>query len=134
MGIWCKCIERFQKLNRKCESPFLNLNSPNCIYTYSRIYLGSKAKVYLCEKKMEFLFSFSVRDGILVKIKCNQPCRVIFDYVDGSYYINDNSNIDYKRLIELLSAIRNETYKRHQQQTYDKLEKIMFDFISSQFM
>ena len=133
MGILRKYINRFQKPGRKYESPFLDLNLPNCTYTYTGIYLGSEAKVYLSDKKMEFFFSFSVRDGVLVKIKCNQPYRVLFDYVDGSYYINDNSNIDYKRLIELLSAVRNDTCKRHWHETYDKLEKIMYDFICSQY-
>lgn len=134
MGIWCECIKWVQKPNKKWKSPFTDLDFPNCTYTYSKIYLGSKAKVCLCDKKIEFNFSFSVRDGILVKINCNQPYRVLFHYVDGSYYINDDSNIDYKRLIESLSVIRNDTFMHHQREIYAKLEETMFDFIAVSFL
>lgn len=134
MEIWYNCIKWLKKINKKWESPFQNIDSPNYTYTYSKIYLGSKAKVCLCDRKIEINFSFSVRDGILIKIKCNQPYRVLFHYVDGSYYINDGSNINYKRLIELLSAIRNDALIHPQQEIYRKLEETMFDFITVSFL
>ena len=55
-------------------------------------------------------------------------------YVDSSYYVNDDSNIDYKRLIESLSAIRNDTFMHHQREIYAKLEETMFDFIAVSFL
>ena len=131
MGIWCECIKWFRKPKRKGESPFTNLNSSNYIYTYSETYLGAKAKVFLCDSTTEFQFSFSVKDGILVKIKSNQPYRILFDYVNGSYYINDNDHTEYNRLVESLSAIKNDPSIHDYSEMYTKLEEIMYDFIIS---
>ena len=133
MGILFNCIKWFQKFEKKRESPFSNFNSPNSVYICSKTYLGAKAKVQLCDRQIELHFSFSVKDGVLVQIKGNQPLRILFDYVDGSYYVNDSGNIYYNRLIESLSAIKNDTSIHDHFEMFAKLEEIMYDFIARSF-
>ena len=77
--------------------------------------------------------SYSVRDGILVNIKKNRPYQVLFDYVDGAYYINDDSHREYDRLVELLSALKNQTKDHHHMVVYKNLEAILFKFLANYY-
>ncbi len=71
MRIWFDCIKPFRDKSKTKASPFLDLNRSKYQYSYSEVYLGAKGKVTCLDKKIEIFMSFSVRDGILVKIKKN---------------------------------------------------------------
>ena len=77
--------------------------------------------------------SYSVRDGILVNIKKNRPYQVLFDYVDGAYYINDDSRGGYDHLVECLSALKNQIKSHHYMVVYENLEAIMFRFVANYY-
>ncbi len=133
MGIWCKCIEFFKGHKKRGVSLFINHSSSKYLYSYSEIYLGAKAHVFISDSLIDVDFSFSVRDGILVRIKSNSPYRVLFSYVDGAYYINDESCIEYNQLLESLSLIRKDIHTHHHLDVYGKLDQIMYNFISTWF-
>lgn len=131
MRIWCKCINRIQPDKRVHYSPFINLD--NSDYSYSQVYLGAKGIVNIYPQDLVLSMSYSERDGILVNIKRNRPYHVLFDYVDGAYYINDDSYRGYDHLLELLSALKNQINSHHHTVVYEELEAIMFRFIASNY-
>ena len=131
MRIWCKCINRIQPDKRIHNSPFSNLD--NSSYSYSQVYLGVKGIVNIYSQDLVLSMSYSVRDGILVNIKKNRPYKVLFDYVDGSCYINDDSHKGYDHLVELLSTLKNQIKNRHHTSVYENLEVIMFNFIANYY-
>ena len=131
MRIWCKCINRIQPDKRIHNSPFINLD--NSDYSYSQVYLGAKGVANLYSQDLVLSMSCSARDGILVNIKKNRPYQVLFDYVDGAYYINDDGHKGYNHLIELLSALKNQIASHHHTVVYENLEAIMFEFIANYY-
>lgn len=131
MRIWCKCIKRIQPARRIHDSPFFNLD--NSDYSYSEVYLGAKGIVNIYPQDLVLLMSYSVRDGILINIKKNHPYQVLFDYVDGAYYINDDSNRGYAHLVELLSALKNRTRNHQYTEIYENLEAIVFKFVANYY-
>ena len=131
MRIWCKCINRIQPDKRIHNSPFINLD--NSSYSYSQVYLGAKGIVNIYPQDLVLSMSYSVRDGILVNIKKNRPYQVLFDYVDGAYYINDDSRGGYDHLVERLSALKNQIKSHHYMVVYENLEAIMFRFVANYY-
>lgn len=129
MKAWCKFIKHIKKQDAKGEYLFENLRSKNCNYNCSDIYLGVAGEVFLCNMKTEIDFSFSVKEGTLVKIKQNQPYKILFDYVDGAFYVNDDRNINYNKLSEDLSALKNDTHISEYETIYTKPEEIIYNFI-----
>lgn len=131
MRIWFKCINRILPEKRTHNSPFINLDHSN--YSYSQTYLGAKGIVNIYPQDLVLFMSYSVRDGILVNIKKKRPHRILFDYVDGNYYINDDSSKGYDHLAELLSALKNQIKCHHYTAVYKNLEDIMFKFITNYY-
>ena len=126
MRIWFKCIKRERQRKVTYDSPFVNLD--NSDYSCSELYLGVKSVVNIYHTNMVLLMSYSERDGILIKIKQNCPYQVLFDYVDGAYFINDDSSRRYDQLVESLSTLKNQTSHHHNMEIFEKLETIMFEF------
>lgn len=125
---WFECIKRIRPNIRNYKSPFLNL--ANAEYSCSEVYLGAKGIINIYPEGLVLSMSFSVRDGILINIKKNHPYQVLFDYVDGAYYINDDSIVDYIRLVELLSKLKAQTKNLHHAEIFEKLEALMFDYVT----
>ena len=128
MRIWCKCIKKIHPDKKIRKSLFINIE--NSDYSYSEVYLGAKGILNIYSQDLVLVMSYSVRDGILVNIKKKHPYRVLFDYVDGAYYINDDSNKTYDHLVELLSVLKKQVVN-HYMDIYEKLESIMFEFITN---
>lgn len=133
MRIWCKWMKPFRGKSKTKASPFLDLNQSKYQYSYSEVYLGAEGKVTCLDKKIEVFMSFSVRDGIWVKIRKKQPYQVLFNYADGAYYTNDETNIEYEQLINAFSILKNETKDYHYMEVYEKLEAIIYNFIIMYF-
>lgn len=100
-----------------------------CEYTYSKISLGAQAKVYFPEQKMEFSMVYDRRDGIWAQIKRKEPWRILFEYVDGVCLINDDMDRDYQQLKDALELLKSEENTEETMKIYEKLEKIMYQFI-----
>jgi len=131
MRIWCKCINRIQPKKRIHNSPFSNLDNSN--YSYSQVYLGAKGIVHIYPQNLVLSMSYSAKDGIFVNIKKNRPYHVLFDYVDGAYYINDDRYEEYEHLAKLLFTLKNEISSHHHTEVYENLEATMFDFITNHY-
>ena len=127
MRIWCECIKRLHS-KKVYESPFNSLE--NSVYSYSKVYLGARAVVSIFPKNIILQVSYSVRDGILITIKKADPYRILFDYVDGAYYTNDDSEREYNHLIERLSILNSQAKKLHYMIIFNKLETLLFEFIN----
>lgn len=127
MGMWSKCI-------KKCKaghvSPFAESNL--FAYTYTRLYLGAKGEAVTANGNLAFLMSFSIRDGIFVKFKRQCPYRVLFDYADGAYYVNDVAERGYDKLIISLLQFQ-KTPHNDDAAAYSELEGIVYDFVISAF-
>ena len=126
-----QCIKRIQRDKQNHKSPFIDLN--NSDYSYSEIYLGAQSVVNINSHDLVLQMSYSVKDGILINIKKKRPHRLLFDYVDGAYYINDDSNREYDHLVELLSVLKKQRRNSNYTVIYEKLEAIMFDFVTNCF-
>ena len=131
MRIWCKCIKRNQPSKGNLNSPFINLE--NSDYLYSELYLGAKGIVNIYPQNLVLLLSYSVRDGIIINIKKIRPYQILFDYIDGAYYINDDSNRGYAHLVERLSDLSKQATKYHHLEIFRKLEQIMFGFVTNNY-
>jgi|GEM_PF-1650484 len=128
MRIWCKGMARNRLNKENPDSPFAALDHSD--YSYTPEYLGAKGIVNIHPQALALHMSYSVRDGICVKLKRNRPYRVLFDYVDGAYYTNDDSDRGYAHLVEQLSALKEQTKGRHYETVYQNLEEIMFEFVA----
>lgn len=123
---WFKCIKRQSKNKTLRTSPFVKAN--DCDYSYESLYLGAKGTAKFHSQNLFLQMSYSVRDGILINIKNNKPYKVLFDYIDGRYLINDYNDEEYKSLVESLVVLNEKTEKQDYVQFYDELEKIVYDF------
>lgn len=131
MRIWFQCIKRAQRDKYTHNSPFINLNDSD--YSYSEVYLGAQSIVNIYPKDLVLRMSYSVKDGILINIKKNGLHRILFDYVDGAYYINDDSSRGYDHLVELLITLKKQSKEHHYMDIYENLEAIMFKFITNHY-
>ena len=129
MQIWLECIKRIQLKNKVYTSPFIRLS--NAKYLYSEVYLGAKSIVTFQSEGLVLSISYSVRDGILINIKQLHPYRILFDYVDGAYYINDDRTVSYHHLIEDLSRVKDQIKSLHYTEIFEKIERIMFDYVTN---
>ena len=113
---------------------FMKMDKFPCQYSYSQMYLGAKSKVMFAENEIEVLMSYSVRDGVLVKIKRNKPYRILFDYIDGTYFVNDEREHGYAQLVESLNFIKKESSNNHHMKMYDSVEEIVYNFLKKNFV
>ena len=126
MRTWFKCIKRSKPSKSIRTSPFIGLKC--CDYLYSGVYLGARGTVKLYPEDIVLQMSYSEKDGILVNIKRRNPYRILFDYVDGAYYINDENVQGYHHLVESLSVLKKFNNGRYSD-TYFQLESILFEFV-----
>lgn len=131
MKIWLNCFN-FPNSKKRKMLPLCGLPQSKYQYSYSEMYLGAEGKVRCLEKGVEFFISFSVRDGMQAKIKMTQPYKVLFDYTDGSYFINDEIASKYEWLIDEFSKLRKEKNLNYSE-IYEKMEEIVYMFIITNF-
>lgn len=104
-----------------------------CEYLYSETYLGAEAKVILAEGKYEISCSYSVRDGVLVKIKRNKPYKILYDYIDGVSLVLDEKDRGYAELTEKLNTLKEGSGKCFHLDVYDRLEEEVYNFLVREF-
>lgn len=101
----------------------------DCQYDYEKIYLGAKSKVFLNAKGIQIVMSFSERDGIWVKIKRDQPYRILFEWADGIFHSNDDTKRNYDTLVAELHCLQQmDQCKFSSEEIFDKLEEILYRF------
>lgn len=131
MKIWFECIKLLRRKQNNQLSLFATLDADKYQYTYSDLYLGAQAIIRIPVQHIEILFQYSVKDGIIVKLKSCDPYQVLFSFIDGAYYINDLPKEKYDVLIEKLLGLRREQETCKQvtyEQAFERLERIMYSY------
>lgn len=127
----------FSKLYRKHKNKRISLFETTedfqCDYLYSEIYLGAEAKVIFAEGQFETRISYSVRDGILVKIKSKNPYKILYEYIDGTSLVLDKKPRGYGELTETLNSLKEECEKRFHLEMYNQLENEVYNFLVREF-
>lgn len=127
-------FELFRKHKKnKRISLFETTESLQCDYLYSEIYLGTEAKVIFAEGQFETRISYSVRDGILVKIKRNNPYKILYEYIDGRALVLDEKKRGYAELTEKLNILKVGCEKRLHLEVYNELENEVYNFLIREF-
>lgn len=98
-------------------------------YSTENVYLGRKGKVITNNGMQEISIYYSERDGIGWKLKNYKPYKILFDYNDGAYYINDTSAEKYTELILKLNLLKRTACKQHYNKAYAQLEEITAYFL-----
>lgn len=91
-------------------------------YEVTPISLGLEGK--LRAANLELRFSCSTRDGIFVQLKSTSPWRVLFEYADGGYLINDDTR-SYSEWLTALNQLRESAQKLDYTETDQQLEHIV---------
>ena len=133
MSTWFECINHFRKTGKKRKSTFTVMDANKYEYVYSDLYLGSQGMIKILVKHVELSCSYSTKDGLFVNIQSKSPYRVLFNFIDGSYFINDTSKDQYYALISSLFELKNESSKYNYTCVFDRLESIMYRYICKQF-
>ena len=123
----------FKKAKRKRASLFEETGKLKCEYAYREVYLGAKAKVILAGGKYEVSSSYSVRDGMLVKIKRNEPYKILYKYIDGVSLVLDEEDRGYAELTEKLNTLQEGSEKCFHLDVYDRLEEEVYNFLAKEF-
>lgn len=97
-------------------------------YREKKIYLGYSGE--LRSGSLEIQFSSSVRDGILVNIKTVSKWKILFDYCDGNYLINDDK-AKYADLLAKLNQLCEAKDELDDREVYMRLQKIVIDHLST---
>ena len=123
----------FRKHKNKRISLFETTEDFQCDYLYSEIYLGAEAKVTFAEGQFEIRISYSVWDGILVKIKGKNPYKILYEYIDGTSLVLDEKPRGYAELTETLNSLKEECEKRFHLEVYNQLENEVYKFLLREF-
>ena len=126
-------IKSSGKHKQKRTSLFEKTRELQCEYSYSETYLGAEAKVILAEGNFEVRISYSVRDGVFVKIKRNKPYKILYDYLDGVSLVLDEEDRGYAQLTENLNNLKDGSGKHFHLDVYDRLEKEVYNFLVREF-
>lgn len=128
MSIWLKCINN-RITRRKIFRPSF-LDSSNVLsYKTTSLYLGKEGYIYLKSCTLEIYIHYSERDGLEWRSKSKNPYKILFEYNDGSYYINDSMESKYTVLIQALDLLSSRAHNQHYRQTYEQLERITSDWL-----
>ena len=85
------------------------------------------------EGQFETRVLYSVRDGILVKIKSKNPYKILYEYIDGTSLVLDKKNRGYGELTETLNSLKEECEKRFHLEVYNQLENEVYNFLVREF-
>lgn len=130
-------IKISQLFKRKDRKTFPNTQDRCFHYSYITSYttddrdLCKTGKVLIGDGQYELTFYSSARDGVGVKLKCNQPYRILFDYNDGQYLLNDVRDYDYTDLLCKLNALNESAHDYRK--AYSGLETITDSFVIDYF-
>lgn len=123
----------FKRRKHKRVSLFETSEDFQCDYLYSEIYLGAEAKVIFSDGQFEIKISYSVWDGISVKLKCMYPYKILYEYIDGTSLVLDEKKRGYAELTETLNSLKKECKKRFHLEVYNQLEKEVYNFLVREF-
>lgn len=128
MQIWCACT---RLLKRRAPEEIGNLQSlvdQGFVYTCEKVYLGKKGRLVFPDGNNIAEWFYTERDGIFTQIKCKKPYKILFEYSEGNYFINDDRESVFNSLTELkdnLERLRNELKANKHVNAYSRVESII---------
>ena len=102
------------------------------VYSCEEVYLGKKGKLISQDGNDVVEWFYTERDGIYSKIKRKDPWKILFEYTNGSFFINENREDVCKELSELknrLDDLKNKSTNEQCEDTYLELERTIFPTI-----
>lgn len=96
-------------------------------YHVKEIYLGYSGE--LRAGNLEICFSCSVRDGVLVNIKTISKWKILFEFCDGNYLINDD-RVKYTNLLAKLKELREMQEELDSPEAYEQLQAIVIEHLA----
>ena len=130
-----ECIKK--KIQRKTEQSIMLSKSREriCNFDYYEedIYLGKNGVLISTNANYKLSFSYSVRDGVFFQFKRHNPYKIIFDFNDGAYILNDNSEYDYSKLLSLLNLLKSNKQEYEDNKIYSELKEVASLFINEYF-
>lgn len=129
MSTWLKCIKCCKRNNNSSAADLTNSAEEQGIFEYSqeKLYLGTKGILKLNDANHTVIFSYAIHDGIMWKMKRNNPYKVLFEYCDGNYFINNTDKSIFLSLVNELNRIHMNTYC--DQAIFSELKRISVSFL-----
>ena len=127
MRIWCKCIEWLRPKKKVIRSPFVCLEDVE--YSSTEESLGASGTVKIHPQNLVIQMSYTARYGFWVQIKRVHPWKIMFEYMDSTYLVNDENDRGYDNLVESLNRLKQDIKKRANLDVYNALEAIMYDYV-----
>ena len=119
-------------------SVFQPLVERGYIFTSEDVYLGKKGSLVSPSEKYVVKWFYTERDGAFVQIKCRVPWSIMFEYFDGTYFINCTQEVTVRSLESLYNALeklRSEfKFMDRMEEKYYMLESVIFDGVKNLFL
>ncbi len=132
MRIWCPCTKKVKRTESEEMGIIQLLVDQGFVYTCEEIYLGEKGRLVSPDGNIIAEWSYTQRDGISTQIKRKKPYKILFEYFEGNYFINDDRESVCKSLTELkdnLEMLRNEIKANNHVNSYNRVESIILQIV-----
>lgn len=123
--IWFGCTNR---ANRDAQLAF---KKTGFAYQIKETNLGFEGSLDEIGGNIKIVLSYTVRDGMFVNIKVLNPWKIIFEYSDGAYFVNDPNVKRYDKLIKALKNLQASKDKGNYCRIYAQLELIVLEHLQN---
>lgn len=94
-------------------------------YHLKETHLGFEGNLDAVNANIKIVLSYTVRDGIFVNIKVLNPWKVLFEYVDGAYFVNDQNAERFDKIIKSLKDLQTQNDQGNYRRIYAQMETIV---------
>ena len=134
---WMRNVgKRRKKTNGKYADKEYNkklFNEDNELYQHELLYLGEKGMLTSIDQNIHIDFSYSVRGGMSVRVKRDQPYRILLQYHGKDHCVYDDDNRKYeawlKTMAEALDTVRSESKGKGYDAIFESLKCCIYDSI-----
>ena len=98
------------------------------VYTCKEVYLGKEGTLLSPDGNIIIKWFYTERDGMFVQINRRKPYKIMFEYADGNYFINDDREDIRQSMTALkddLERLREEMKSHRRIDPYGRMESIV---------
>ena len=128
MKIWCACTKLSKRRASEERGAFQSLVNQGFVYTCEEVYLGKKGVLISPNGNIIVKWFYTERDGMFIQIKRKRPYKIMFEYSDGNYFLNDDREIIRQNITELknnLERLRDEMESNSHINPYNRMEGVI---------
>lgn len=128
MEIWRACNKPLKQRESEEASVFQPLVDQGFVYNCEEVYLGKEGMLISPNGNIIINWSYTERDGIFIQIKRTKPYKIMFEYADGNYLLNDDRENLRQSMTELkddLERLRDEIKSNRRINPYDRMKGII---------